>query len=97
MFIINVIMTVIDEFQQLNLFVFELLFYVIGDMSVKSIIKFVVFLTLLLKKSTNYLKNVTVYFYKILDLLLREMGPFFSREIFYLLWGLRPRPKLPRP
>ena len=51
-------MAVIDEFQQLNLFVFELLFYVIGDMSVKSIIKFVVFLALLLKVSTNYLKNV---------------------------------------
>ena len=28
MFTINVIMTVIDEFQQLNLFVFELQFYV---------------------------------------------------------------------
>ena len=37
-------MTVIDEFQQLNLFVFELIFYAIGDMSVKSIVKFVVFL-----------------------------------------------------
>lgn len=34
-----------------------------------------------------------LYFYKILDILLRKMGPFFSREIFYLLWGLRPRPK----
>ena len=51
-------MTVINEFQQLKLFVFELLFYVIGDMSVKSIVKFVVFLASLLKKSTNYLKNV---------------------------------------
>ena len=50
MFTINVIMTVIDEFQQLNLFVFELLFYVIGDMSVKSIVKFVVSLASLLKK-----------------------------------------------
>ena len=58
MFIINVIMTVIDEFQQLNLFVFELLFYVIGDMSIKFIIKLMVSLTSLLKKSTNYLKNV---------------------------------------
>ena len=47
------IITVIDEFQQLNLFAFELLFYVIGDMSIKSIIKFVVFLSSLLKKSTN--------------------------------------------
>ena len=43
-------MTVINEFQKLNLFVFELLFYVIGDMSVKYIIKFVVFLASLLKK-----------------------------------------------
>ena len=51
-------MTVIDEFQHLNLFVFELFFYVIGDMSVKSIIKFVVFLASFFKKSTNYLKNV---------------------------------------
>ena len=42
MFTINVIMTVIDKFQQLNLFVFELLFYVIGDISVKFIVKFVV-------------------------------------------------------
>ena len=58
MFTINVIITVIDEFQQLNLFVFELLFYVIGDMSFKSIIKFVVSLASLLKKGTNYLKNV---------------------------------------
>ena len=59
MFTINVIMTVINEFQQLNLFVFELLFfYIIGDMSVKFIVKFVVFLTSFLKKSTNYLKNV---------------------------------------
>ena len=54
MFTINVIMTVIDEFQQLNLFVFEILFYVIGDMSVKSIVKFVISLAPLLKKSTNY-------------------------------------------
>ena len=58
MFTINMIMTVIDEFQQLNLFVFELIFYVIGDMSVKSTVKFVVSLVSLLKKSTNYLKNV---------------------------------------
>ena len=51
-------MTVIDEFQHLKFFVFELFFYVIGDMSIKSIIKFVVFLVSLLKISTNYLKNV---------------------------------------
>ena len=58
MFTINVIMSVINEFQQLNLFVFELLFYMIGDMTVKSIVKFVISLASLLKKSTNYLKNV---------------------------------------
>ena len=58
MFTINVIMIVIDEFQQFNLFLFELIFYVIGDMSVKSIIKFVISLASLLKKSTNYFKNV---------------------------------------
>ena len=58
MFTINVIMTVIDKFQQLNLFVFELLFYMIGDIPIKSIVKFVTSLASLLKKSTNYLKNV---------------------------------------
>ena len=55
------IIAVIDEFQQLNLFVFELLFYVIGDIldkSIKTIIKFVEFLVSLLKKSINYLKNI---------------------------------------
>ena len=46
----NVIMTVINEFQQLNLFVFELHFYVIGDMSVKSIVKSVISLISLIKK-----------------------------------------------
>ena len=51
-------MTVIDEFQQLNLFVFELLFYVISDMSVKFIVNFVISLASLLKESTNYLKNI---------------------------------------
>ena len=95
MFTINVIMIVIDEFQQLNLFLFELIFYVIGDMPVKSIVKFVISLASLLKKVPIILKML--YFYKILGLLLREMGPFFSRKIFYLLWGFRPRPKLPRP
>ena len=49
MFTINVIMIVIDEFQQLNLFVFELIFYVIGDTSVKYIVKFVVSLASLFK------------------------------------------------
>ena len=56
----NVIIIVINEFQQFNLFVFELLFYVICDMSLNSIVKFVVFLASLVKKkkSTDYLKNV---------------------------------------
>ena len=73
-------MTVIDEFQQLNLFVFELLFYVIDDMSVKSIIKFVVFLASLLQKNTNYLKNII--FYKILSILLRNMKLFLIGKFF---------------
>ena len=50
MFIINMIMIAINKFQQLNLFVFKLLFYVIDDMSVKFIIKFMIFLISLLKK-----------------------------------------------
>ena len=61
MFTINVIITVIDKFQQLKLFVFELFFYVIGDMSVKSIVKFVVSLASLLKKSTNYFKKCYIF------------------------------------
>ena len=61
MFTINVIITVIDKFQQLNLFVFELIFYVIGDMSVKSIIKFVVFLASLLKKKYQLFKKYYIF------------------------------------
>ena len=61
MFTINVIMAVIDEFQQLNLFVFELLFYVIGDMSVKSIVKFIISLTLLLKKKYQLFKKRYIF------------------------------------
>ena len=61
MFTINVIMTVIDKFQQFNLFVFELLFYVIGDISVKFIVKFMVSLVSLLKKSTNYFKKCYIF------------------------------------
>ena len=68
MFTINVIMSVIDEFQQLNLFVFELLFYVIGDILVKFIIKFVILLASLLKKnpfplvkSLKFYKNRTFF------------------------------------
>ena len=54
----NVIMTIINEFQQFNLFVFDLRFYVIVDMSIKSIVKSVISLISLIKKSTDYLKNV---------------------------------------
>ena len=61
MFTINVIMAVIDEFQQLNLFVFELLFYEIGDMSVKSIVKFIISLTLLLKKKYQLFKKHYIF------------------------------------
>ena len=50
MFILFIIITVIDEFQQLNLFLFEILFYVIGDISIQPILKFMVSLALLLKK-----------------------------------------------
>ena len=57
----NVITTVINEFQQLNLFMFELHFYVVVDMSVKPTVKFVIFLTLLLKKSTKYLKKIYIF------------------------------------
>ena len=45
----NVIMTVINEFQQLNLFVLELLFFMSGDISSKSIVKFVISLASLIK------------------------------------------------
>ena len=61
MFTINVIMAVVDEFQQLDLFVFELLFYVIGDMSVKSIVKFIISLTLLLKKKYQLFKKYYIF------------------------------------
>ena len=61
MFTINVIMIVIDEFQQLNLFVFELHFYVIGDMSVKPIIKFVISLASLFKKKYQLFKKCYIY------------------------------------
>ena len=68
-------MTIIDKFQQLNLFVFELLFYVIGDMLVKSMVKIVVSLASLLKKSTNYLK--TVIFFKNFGPFTKGDGAFF--------------------
>ena len=38
-----------------------------------------------------------LYFKKLLGFLQRKIGPFSSREILFWLWGLRPRPKLPRP
>ena len=93
MFTINMIITVIDEFQQLNLFVFELLFYVIDDMSVKSILIFIVSLTSLLTKSTNYLKSI-IFLYN-LGPFAKGDRPYFSRGIFIycgalgLAWALR--------
>ena len=89
----NVIMTVIDEFQQLNLFVFELLFYVIGDISIKLIVKFMVSLASLLKK-VPIIFFLKLYFYKILGLLHKEMWSFFSREFFFLGCGALGRPLL---
>ena len=61
MFTINVIMTVINVFQQLNLFVFELLFYVIGDMLVKSIVKFVISLVSFFKKKYQLFKKCYIF------------------------------------
>ena len=61
MFTINVIMAVIDEFQKLNLFGFELFFYVIGDMSVKFIVKFVISLASLLKKKYQLFKKCYIF------------------------------------
>ena len=54
-------MTIIDEFQQLNLFVFKLFFYVIGDMSIKPIVKFVVSLATLLKKKYQFFKKCYIF------------------------------------
>ena len=57
----NVIMTLIDEFQQLNLFVSELLFYVIGDMTLKSIVKFVISLAFSLEKKYQLFKKCYIF------------------------------------
>ena len=54
-------MTVIDEFQQLDLFVFELLFYMISDISIKSIVKFVVSLALLFKKRYQLFEKYYIF------------------------------------
>ena len=50
-------------------------------MSIKPIVKFVVFLTSLLKKSTNYLKML--YFYKILGLYGGGWGLFLVGNFFF--------------
>ena len=64
----NVIMTVIDEFQQLSLFVFELLFFfVISNISVKLIVKFCGIFSITIKKKYQLFKKM-LYFYKILSL-----------------------------
>ena len=57
----NVIMTVINEFQQLNLFMFESHIYMIGDMSIKPILKFVIYLASLLKKKYQLFKKCYIY------------------------------------
>ena len=66
----NVIMAVIDEFQQLSLFVFELpffFFFVISDISVKLIVKFYGIFSITIKKKCQSFKKM-LYFYKILGL-----------------------------
>ena len=71
----NVIMIIINEFQQLNLFVFELHFYVIGDMSVKLIVKFVISLTSLFKKKYQLFKKCYILI-KIWVFYGGRLGPF---------------------
>ena len=64
-------MIVIDEFQQLNqfskkkkklnLFVFELLFYVIGNIPIKYIVKFVIPLAFFLEKKYQLFKKCYIF------------------------------------
>ena len=56
-----IMITVIDKFQQFNLFIFKLLFYVVGYMSIKSIVKFVIFLASLFKKSINFFLKYYIF------------------------------------
>ena len=58
-------------------------------------ITFVCDLASLLKKVPIILKKC--YILKNFWAFYRKIGPFFNREILFWLWGLRPRPKLPRP
>ena len=61
-------------------------FFMIGNMSVwKSIIKFVISLTLLIIKSAQQFENVHI-FYKILDLL-QWYGAFLVKGKIFLWWG----------
>ena len=63
-------MAVIDEFQQLSLFVFELpffFFFVISDISVKLIVKFCGIFSITIKKKCQLFKKM-LYFHKILGL-----------------------------
>ena len=90
----NVIMTVINKFQQFNLFVFELHFYVIGDMLVKSIVKFVISLVSLFFKKYQLFKKCHIYI-KFWAFYRGRWGLFLVGNFFFffwLLWGLRPRP-----
>ena len=71
-------------------------FFVIDNMSIyKSIVKFIISLTSLIIKSAQSFEKIRI-FYKILGLLQRD-GAFFVKGKYFLWWGLRPRPKLPRP
>ena len=71
-------------------------FFVINNMTIcKLIVKFVVFLTSLIKKITTFRKNI-YNFIKIWAFTM-ESGAFFPKKISVFWWGLRPRPNLPRP
>ena len=60
----------------------------IGDISIKPIVKFMIFLASLLKKSTNYLKNVI--FKKKFRPFIEGDGALFLVEIFFFFLVVRP-------
>ena len=62
----------------------------------KTIVKFVVSLTSLIKKCTTFRKYI-YSFIKKFGLLTIENGAFFPKKFFVVWRGLRPRPNLPRP
>ena len=61
----------------------------------KSIVKFVISLMSLIIKNVQQFKKIHI-FYKFWTFYNR-MGAFFVKDKYFLWWGLRPRPKLPRP